>query len=127
MEESILKSTKKVLGIGPDDASFDPDVIQHINSAFSNLSQLGVGPEEGFSIEDESEEWADVGIDFPAILNEVKTVVYLRTRLLFDPPATSYHLAAIQDQIVEHEWRINTMREATGWVDPDPPEVVVDV
>lgn len=125
MEESILKSTKKVLGIGPDDASFDPDVIQHINSAFSNLTQLGVGPETGFDIEDEDAEWADIGVDFVAILSEVKTVVYLSTRLLFDPPATSYHLAALQDQIREHEWRISTMREATDWVDPDPPEVMV--
>jgi hypothetical protein len=122
MEESILKSTKKVLGIGLDDVSFDPDVTQHINSAFSNLTQLGVGPVEGFTIEDDTAVWADLGIDFLAILNEVKTVVYLRTRLLFDPPATSYHLAALQDQIQEHEWRISAMREATGWVDPDPPD-----
>jgi hypothetical protein len=126
MEESILKSTKKVLGISLDDESFDPDVIQHINSAFSNLSQLGVGPSEGFIIEDESAEWADLGILLIPVLSEVKTVVYLRVRLLFDPPNTSYHLEAVNEQIKEHEWRINVLREAYAWMDPDPPKEIVN-
>jgi hypothetical protein len=121
MEESILKSTKKILGIREDDASFDLDVITHINSAFSNLTQLGVGPEEGFIIEDDSEEWGDYGVDELPILSQVKTAIYLRVRLLFDPPSTSYLLEAMKQQAQEHEWRINVMREATGWVDPDPP------
>lgn len=125
MEESILKSTKKVLGIGVSDESFDLDIITHINSAFSNLTQLGIGPVEGFFIEDDSEEWADFGVDDLPILSQLKTLIYLRVRLLFDPPATSYLLDSLTRQVQEHEWRLNAMRESTGWTNPDPPEVVI--
>jgi hypothetical protein len=122
MEESILKSVKKILGIYPDDDSFDLDVITHINSAFSVLHQLGVGPADGFYIEDEEAEWADFGPELETpIIREVQTVVYLRVRLLFDPPTTSYAIAALERQIVEHEWRVNVQRENLEWVDPDPP------
>jgi hypothetical protein len=125
MEESILKSTKKVLGIGLDDDSFDLDVITHINSALSNLSQLGVGPEEGVFIEDDTTDWDALGIESVPILSQTKTLIYLRVRVLFDPPQTSFLQDALAKQILEHEWRIDTMREATEWVDPDPPEEVV--
>jgi hypothetical protein len=126
MEPSILKSTKKVLGIGPDDTSFDPDIITYINSAFSNLHQLGIGPDDGFVIEDEEGKWADFVTD-PALLpyfSLIKTCVYLRVRMLFDPPTTSYLINAMKDQIAEHEWRLSTAREGYAWVDPSP--VVVD-
>jgi hypothetical protein len=119
MELSILKSTKKILGIGDDYDVFDLDVITHINTAFSTLTQLGVGPVAGFMIEDDSTEWGDFLTDNMQ-LNSVKTYVYLKVRQLFDPPTTSYLIAAFNEQIKELEWRINTHREETAWVDPDP-------
>lgn len=120
METSILISTKKILGIAEDYTVFDLDVITHINSAFSTLTQLGVGPAEGFMIEDEDAEWLDFEAD-DLQYNSVKTYVYLRVRLLFDPPTTSYLIAAFNDQIKELEWRLNTHREETEWT--PPPEV----
>lgn len=121
MEQSILTSTKKILGISPDDESFDLDIITHINSEFSTLNDLGVGPAEGFVIEDESAEWTSYFADDPIKLSKVKTCIYLRTRLLFDPPTQSFLIAAIKEQLQEAEWRLNTHREAEGWTDPDPP------
>ena len=121
MEESILKCVKKVLGIGPDDTSFDLDVIIHINSVFSTLQQVGVGLPEGFSIEDENVEWADYIAGFPEFepqLGLIKTCVYLRVRMLFDPPTTSYHIAAMEKQIAEHEYRLSITREEAQWTDP---------
>jgi hypothetical protein len=121
MEESILRATKKVLNIGLDDDSFDLDITTHINSAFSNLHQLGIGPVDGFAIDDEEAEWADFGISSTPMLSLLKTCIYLRVRLLFDPPTTSYLRDASEAQVREHEWRLSTLREATDWVDPDPP------
>jgi hypothetical protein len=124
MEPSILKSTKKILGIGPDDTSFDLDIITHINSEFSTLTDLGVGPEGGFAIEDETAEWESYLADDLVKLSKVKECVYLRVRLLFDPPTASYLLDAVKEQLREAEWRLSTNREATEWVDPDPPVLV---
>lgn len=123
MEESILKSTKKILGIAPADDSFDLDVITHINSAFSILAQVGLAV-EGF-ITDDTAEWRDIFGDHPQ-LPLIKTCVYLQTRLLFDPPVTSYLLSAAQEQVREHIWRLNVEREDSEWVDPDPPGMVLD-
>jgi len=117
---SILTGTKKILGILEDYTVFDHDIITHINTAFSTLTQLGVGPAEGFMIEDETAEWVDFIDDTDLQYNSVKTYVYLRVRLLFDPPTTSYLIAAFQDQVRELEWRLNVHREETEWVDPDP-------
>ncbi len=119
METSILTSVKKILGIAADNDAFDEDVIIHINSAFSTLTQLGVGPTTGFAIEDETAEWSDFSTD--NAYNTVKTYIGLRVRQLFDPPATSFLIAAFNEQIRELEWRMNTNREDTGWTDPDPP------
>jgi hypothetical protein len=121
MEASILTSTKQKLGLAEDYTVFDLDIIDYINSAFSTLTQLGVGPEAGFMIEDDAGVWSDfIPIDDPQY-NSVKIYVYLRTRMLFDPPQTSYHIAAMNEQVKELEWRLNTHREETEWVDPDPP------
>lgn len=127
MEQSILTSTKKVLQIGPDDESFDLDIITHINSAFSTLHDLGVGPAEGFTIEDDEAEWADfLSVDDNMQLSRVKTFVLLHARLLFDPPATTFHLNAAQEQLQEVTWRLSVNREGVDWVDPDPPEASDD-
>ena len=81
MENSILISTKKILGIAEDYEAFDLDVITHINSSLSIVSQLGVGPEEGFVIEDDIPEWSDLGIPQNQ-LSMVRTYVFLRVRML---------------------------------------------
>ena len=120
MEDSILKSVKKVLGVPEDYNVFDLDIVMHINSVFSILGQLGVGPTEGFSIEDEAATWDE--FFFESDLNTIRSYVYLRVRMLFDPPTTSFLLDAMTKQIQEFEWRISTQRE---WnLDPnDPMEV----
>lgn len=126
MEESILKSTKKILNVAEDDESFDLDIITHINAAFSHLQQLGVGPVIGFQIVGESEEWANFFGEDPApvyILNAVKINIALRVRSLFDPPQLPHVLAATERQLQESDWRLNALREATEWADPDPPVV----
>jgi hypothetical protein len=120
METSILTGTKKILGLAEDYTAFDHDVITHINTAFSTLTQLGVGPAEGFMIEDDTAVWTDFIID-DLQYNSVKTYVYLRVRMLFDPPGTSFVITALNEQIKELEWRLNIHREETGWTDPDPP------
>jgi|1186.fasta_scaffold03089_5 hypothetical protein len=127
MEQSILKSTKKILGVSDDDPSFDLDIITHINSAFSILTDLGVGPEAGFVIDDDIVEWATYLPDEEDLvkLSKVKTVVWLRVKLLFDPPTVSYLLEATKQQLQEAEWRVNVNRETTEWVDPKPPDVLL--
>ena len=122
MEQSILKSTKKILGLEPDDTSFDLDIITHINSAFSVLHDLGVGDEEGFVIEDASGVWDDF-LDDQVKLSKVKTSVWLRSRLAFDPPTQSFLIDAIKEQIREAEWRLSTNREMAEWIDPEPPVI----
>jgi hypothetical protein len=120
MEQSILISVKKILGIDAGDSAFDLDILTHINSAFSTLHQLGIGPEDGFQVEDDEALWVDfIGAD--PRLNQVRTYVCLKTRILFDPPTTSYLIGAINKQIEELEWRINDNREQTAWRDPNPP------
>ena len=127
MEQSILISTKKILGIAEDYTVFDLDIITHINSAFSTLTQLGVGPATGFQIEDASAVWADfIDTEFDLQYNAIKSYVFLRVRFLFDPPATSYLITAYEKQIEELEWRLNAHREETEWVDPDPNPVYVE-
>lgn len=121
MEPSILISTKKILGIAEDYTVWDLDILTHINTAFSILTQLGVGPAEGFMIEDSSAVWTDFDpIDDNLNYNAVKTYVFLRVKQLFDPPTTSYLISATEKQIEELEWRLNVHREDSEWVDPDP-------
>lgn len=124
MEPSILTSTKKILGLSSDYTAFDTDIVMHINTAFSTLTQLGVGPVAGFMIEDATAVWDDFIPDGDLQYNSVKSYVYLRTRLLFDPPSTSYLIASFEEQLKELEWRLNVHREETGWTDPNPQPVV---
>jgi len=126
METSILKSTKKILGLADDYTVYDHDILTHINTAFSTLTQLGVGPDAGFVVEDDTVQWASfIGTDTQ--LQAVKSYVYLRVRLMFDPPQTSFHLSAAKDQIEQLEWRLNAHREETEWTDPNPPVVEEEV
>ena len=106
METSILTSIKKLLGVAEDYSEFDEDIMTHINSVFLNLTQLGVGPEEGFMIEDNTAEWVDF-INDSVQLQAVKTYVYLKVKLLFDPPLSSSVTESINRTIAELEWRLN--------------------
>lgn len=132
VSDSILNSTKKVLGIDAAYDAFDIDITMQINSALSTLTQLGIGPDNGFAIVDASDTWNDFLLDDGnrLKLNNAKTYVYLRLRLIFDPPATSYVLTSFQEQVRELEWRMNITREHLKWTDPEPvvvlPERVID-
>lgn len=106
METSILTSIKKLLGIAEDYSEFDDDIIMHINTVFLNLTQLGVGPEEGFSIEDDTADWEDF-ISDNAQLQAVKSYMYLKVKLLFDPPLSSSVIESMNRMIAELEWRLN--------------------
>jgi hypothetical protein len=117
MIPSILTSIKKVLNLDPTYTVFDQDIIMMINAVFGTLSQLGVGPEGGFQIQDSVASWDDYLGGDPRS-NDVKAYMFLRVRMLFDPPATSFLITATNEQIKELEWRINERREGTQWVDP---------
>ena len=104
--ESILSSIKKLLGIAEEYTQFDNDIIMHINSVFMILAQLGVGPSKAFFIEDDSASWSDFLPDLTNV-QAVKTYMYLKVRLMFDPPMSSAVMDAVNRQIAELEWRLN--------------------
>lgn len=110
METSILTSTKKLLGIDETFDAFDLDVMTFINAAFATLTQIGVGPVDGFMIESVDEEWADFVTDIQQ-LNQVRNYVFLKVRVLFDPPSTGYLVDSMQKQINEAEWRLNGLAD----------------
>lgn len=109
VSDSILVSVKNSLGIGECDNGFDADIIMHINSVLATLNQIGVGPRNGLYIENDAATWDDLLDDVR--LNFVKSWIYLKVRLLFDPPPTSFAISAIQEQIKEFEFRIYTFAE----------------
>lgn len=113
--ESILTSVKKMLGIPEDYEHFDADIVMHINSVFMILTQLGVGPTEGFTIMDEDAVWSDF-IQDKKTIESVKSYMYLKVRLLFDPPLSSAVLDSMNRLISELEWRLNVA------VDLDPTQ-----
>lgn len=117
--DSILKSVKKILGIEAAYTVFDIDIITHINSVFATLNELGLGPIDGFMITDDTSVWQDF-LEGDAKLNSVQSYMYLRVRLLFDPPSTSYLITSLQEQAKELEWRLNVVREFRDY--PLPPE-----
>lgn len=106
MSDSILTSIKKLLGIAEEYEFFDADVIMNINMAFMVLYQLGVGPSTTFSIEDKTATWSDFLGDATDLAG-VKTYVFLKVKLVFDPPQSSAAMEAIKQNIAELEWRLN--------------------
>lgn len=104
--ESILNSVKKQLGIAAEYDHFDPDIIMHINSVFMILNQLGVGPANGFYIEDDVTAWSDY-LEDPTQLQMIKTYMGHKVRMLFDPPSNGTIANAINQTIAEFEWRLN--------------------
>jgi hypothetical protein len=109
MEDNILKSTKKILSVPPDYLAYDHDILVGINSAFGSLNQLGVTP-SNLSILDDGGSWDALALS-ASMLNLVQAYVYLKARKFFDPPATSFHIQAIDEQIAEHEFRISVLRD----------------
>lgn len=111
--ESILTSVKKLLGITEEYEHFDADIIMHINSVFLILNQLGVGPKEGFMIEDETSLWTDF-IEDSAQLQAVKSYIGLKVKLLFDPPLSNAVIESTNRTIAEFEWRLRLAAGAAG-------------
>ena len=108
--ESILTSIKKMLGIAEEYTHFDADLIMHINSVLMILTQLGVGPSKGFMIKDASALWTDF-ISGEQNIELVKSYVYMKVRLIFDPPTASALIESMNRQISEFEWRLNVAVE----------------
>ena len=105
MEESILKTIKQLIGCPDDFEQFDLDLIVHINSAFATLTQLGVGPKEGYRITGADNEWSEFEDDVQK-LSLIKDYVYIKTRLLFDPPTSGSLMDSLKEQLKEMEWRL---------------------
>ena len=105
--ESILTSIKKLLGIAEEYEHFDNDIIMHINSVFMILTQLGVGPSKGFMITDSSTSWDDFLPEDSEKLQAAKTYMYMKVRLMFDPPTSSAVMESMNRMINEFEWRLN--------------------
>lgn len=110
--ESILTSIKKLLGIAESYKQFDTDIIIHINSALMVLNQLGVGPSQGFSIKDETNTWSEFIPEDRYDMESIKSYVYMKVRLLFDPPASSAAITSMEKLISELEFRINVAAES---------------
>lgn len=108
MEESILNSVKKLIGIDEEYYDFDVDIVMHINTVLNILSQLGVGPEDGFAITGPDETWSSY-LGTEKLLNLVKSYMQAKVRMLFDPPTSSSVAQAYNDNLKELEWRINVM------------------
>ena len=119
MVDSILEDTKQICGIESDYTHFDMDIMMHINSVFGDLLQLGIGPPNGFEITGNEEVWSDFITDKK--FNAVRTYVVTKVKFLFDPPQTSFVIAAMEKQLDRMEWRLNVAREETEWVDPTVP------
>lgn len=113
-DESILTSIKKLLGITEDYTEFDVDIIMHINSAFSTLNQLAVGPSDSLFIVDKETLWDSFILGQPNI-NSVKTYVFYKVKLAFDPPATSFAITSMENQAKELEWRLNVVMEIVNY------------
>lgn len=110
MEESILTSIKSMLGLTEEYTPFDQQILMCINTAANALTQIGVGPIEGFTIRDKTTTWGDwIGSDVR--LEAVKSAMYIRVRMLFDPPASATMTETLKEQLAEIEWRLKSTIE----------------
>ena len=117
MTDSILDTIKQMLGIPSTDTAFDTDIIVHINSIFMALNQLGVGPATVYNITDNTAVWTDFTTDV-VMYSAVRSLIYLKVKMAFDPPGTSFTQEAFKNQIQEWEWRLSVQV-------PIPPDPVV--
>lgn len=109
--DNILQSIKKLIGIYEDDTSFDQDLIIHINTIFSILKRLGVGPTEGYKLKTGTEEWSEFTKD-DNNLEAVKSYIYVKVKLVFDPPSNSMATESLKNMAQELEWSLNVMAES---------------
>lgn len=116
MDDSILQTIKKLLGLDAAYTPFDQDIIVLINSVFMTLHQLGVGPEKGFSIKDYTSKWSDF-LTNDVNLNAVQQYVYMKVRMVFDPPGNSFVMEALKENCKEIEWRLNVQAESVETFD----------
>lgn len=107
MEESILTSVKKQIGITDEYDVFDSTLIMHINSVFMILAQMGIGPSRAFQIKDTEDTWSDFIPEDDPNMEPVKSYMGMKVRLLFDPPTGSVHMESMKQLIAELEWRLN--------------------
>lgn len=114
--QSILESTKESLSIPTEITDFDSVLIEHINSTFAYFNELGLGPVEGYEISGTENTW-DEYITSP-LFNDVKTLMMLKIRLLFDPPGIAAVITSLNSKIDEYEWRLCAKREVIGWPAP---------
>lgn len=122
MNESILSTVKKLLGVTDDYDYFDQDLLIHINSALMSLSQIGVRPSQDFYTLDKDTTWSEyLGYDYQENIDfgSIKSYIYLKVKLLFDPPQNSFTIEAINKMITEMEWRINIVSENQNGGDGD--------
>ena len=111
MNDSIVATIKKMLGLTDDYTPFDMDVIVHINAAFMVLCQMGVGPKEGFQVTDYDQTWGEF-LTNQVMLGGVKTYVYLYVKMLFDPPTNSFLMDAYKSQAEQILGRLNVQAES---------------
>lgn len=120
--DSILESIKKLLGISAEYEVFDPDIIMHINSVFFVLNQLGVGPPKGFSIKDKNDTWSSYLPD-GSNLEVIKSYIYQKVKLLFDPPTSSAAIESVNRMISELEWRIQVAVDSPPYTEIPDEEI----
>jgi len=118
MEQSILNTIKTMLGPDSSYAVFDTDIIVHINTALATLTQLGVGPVKGFRITGASETWSDF-IGDAGDLDSVKTYIYCKVKMVFDPPSNSFLMSAMKETCQEIEWRLNVAVDPGNYKNED--------
>lgn len=111
LDSSILYTIKKMIGPSYDEDSFDTDIIIHINSCFTTLRQLGVGPKDGYRIDGSDNVWSEFITD-TQMLDSVKTYIYLKVKMVFDPPLNASLIESFNTQIKELEWRLNVSVES---------------
>jgi hypothetical protein len=106
-DKSILTTIKKLLGLTEEYTAFDTDIIVHINTVLTNLIQMGVGPVNGFMIEDSTKKWSDfVPSDKLLFVQQLISYVYIKVRLLFDPPANTNLIDSLKANALELEFRL---------------------
>jgi len=116
---TILDDVKLDLGLPPDYDVYDPSVQRHINTAIARLVQLGIGPPQGFRLKTGTETWEQF-LGATEEFEDAKGYIFQRVKLMFDPPATSFHIAAVEKQLEELAWTLNAKWEVTGWTPPTP-------
>lgn len=126
MDKSILNNVKKALGFAADYTAFDVDIILHINSSFAIVTQMGLGPVDGFAIEDATPTWDDLGLTLEQV-GLVKSYIFLKVKFLFDPPTLSHLITAMQQVVDEYETRLHYSRENLQPVPTPPVEVTEKV